>query len=122
MQRYVLTLTPSRFAPATGFAKGSYAYVVADRPVRVLGELITPAPITVQADADGRILQASLIPNIEADEDEEFYYNVSVFDDHGSLMYCGQFVMPEQDSNIFDLLPVQQDPDSCEQITVRDNS
>ncbi len=63
-----------------------------------------------------------LTPNVEADEEEDFFYTLGVYDENGSLIYNANFVMPETDSAIFDIIPVTQDPDSCVTTTVRDNS
>lgn len=112
----ILTLTPSRFG--TEFEEGSYAYVVADRPVTYLGMLVTPAPITMQSSD----MRASLIPNSQVDEGEEFFYSLSVFDSSGNEMYRANIVMPDEDVTVFDLIPVEQDLDSCSSNTLEDNS
>ena len=116
----VLTLTPSRFAASTDFSEGAYAYIVADRPVTRLGNFITPEPITLQANADGEVLSADLVPNELADEAEEFFYTVSAFDADGRRLYRFNVTMPTTDSTLFDLVSA---PDSvCGPITLEDNS
>lgn len=118
----VLTLTPSRYAASTDFLQYSYAYIMADRPVTKLGVLVTPVPITLQAATAGEVMSAELLPNIDVDEEEPFLYTVSVFDPDGNRLYSANIVMPETAADIFDIILVTQDLDSCVATTVRDNS
>ena len=118
----ILTLTPSRFANADGFFAGSYAYIMADRPVRRLGDLITPEPLSKQVFFDGDLMTFDLVPNALADDNESFAYTLGVYDPAGKLMYQADFVMPDTDSDIFDILPVPQDPNACIPANPTDNS
>ncbi len=118
----ILTLTPSRHAPATSFPVGSYAYIVADRPVRKLGVLVTAEPISLQVNAVGEVMSADLVPTLQVDEEEDFLYTVGVFDEEGHCIYSHNFRMLDMDVSIFDIVPVVQDINSCTPTTVRDNS
>jgi len=118
----VLTLTPSRYAASTDFEAGYYAYVVADKPVRKLGDLVTPAALAVEVQADGDLIQFTLEPNSLVDEAEVFNYHVGLYDQNGVMVYEYDFIMPITDSNLFDIVGVTQDLDSCDTTTLEDNS
>ncbi len=118
----VLTLTPSRYAATTDFEAGYYAYVVADRPVKKLGVLITPAALVVEVVNDSDLIQFTLEPNSLIDEAETFLYHVALFDPNGILIYQYDIIMPTASSNLFDIVGVAQDLDSCDTTTLEDNS
>ena len=118
----VLTLTPSRFAATTDFEVGFYAYAVADRPVRKLGDLVTPTALVEEVTVDGGLLQFTLEPNSLVDEAVPFRYNIALYDQDGSRVYMYDIIMPVADSNLFDIVGVTQDLDSCTTTTLADNS
>ena len=118
----ILTLTPSRFTESTDFEEGSYAYAVADRPVRYLGDYITPTPLAVEVDNDGDLITFDLVANSLIDEAEFFHYSISLFDQNGQNVWHYDIIMPDTDSDIFDLVPVTQDLDSCVTTTLDDNT
>lgn len=118
----ILTLTPSRFAATTDFTTGYYAYAIANRPVRKLGILVTPSALVVEVLSDAQLITFDLVPNSLVDEAESFEYSVALFDNEGELVYRHDIEMPVTDEVIFDLVPVEQDPDSCTPLTLVDNS
>jgi len=118
----VLTLTPSRFAATTDFEAGYYAYAVANKPVRKLGDLVTPAALVSEAEADGDLIQFTLEPNSLVDELVQFKYLIALYDQNGILVYKYEIEMPVTDSNIFAIVGVTQDLDSCDTTTLEDNS
>ena len=118
----VLTLTPSRFASTADFNVGDYAFVFADRPVRKLGVLITPQPLNKNVLTDGEVVSFDLVPNSEIDEAKPFKYTVAAYRADGQRIYTVSIVMPDTDVNLFDLVPVTQDLDSCLPTTLTDNS
>ena len=116
----LLTLSPSRFATSNTFEDNSWAYAVADKPVRKLGVLVTPTPI--QAQAVNGAMTFELTPNEEVDEAIQFTYTIAAYGPNGILIYKHGIVMPATDSLLFDLVPVEQDLDSCVTTTLTDNS
>lgn len=106
----VLTLVPFRCALPTDFIPGSYAYCFADRPVRVKGELITPSTLYGTAGEDGR-LDFTVPASSEADDGEEFSYTVAAFDPSGGRIWMHNVVMPDEDAEIYDLVPRTYDLD-----------
>ncbi len=118
----ILTLTPSRFAAATDLLAGSHAYAVATQPVRKLGQLVTPQALVVEVENDGDTITFDLEPNSLVDDAEEFFYSVALYDPDNCLIYRYDIVMPTTATNIFDLIPVPQDLDSCVTTTHEDNS
>jgi hypothetical protein len=118
----VLTLTPSRYALSTDFEAGFYAYAVADRPVKKLGDLVTPAALVVEVANDSDLIQFTLEPNSLVDEAEEFTYSIALFNQNGLQVYQYNIIMPTTNSNLFDIVGVTQDLDSCSTTTLEDNS
>ena len=118
----VLTLTPSRYALSTDFEAGYYAYAVADRPVKKLGVLITPAALVIEVVNDSDPIQFTLEPNSLIDEAETFLYHIALFDPNGILMYQHDIIMPVTNEDLFDIVGVTQDLDSCVPTTLQDNS
>ena len=111
----ILTLVPHRCAAPADFALGSYAYCFADRPVRVGGELITPATLYDTAGDDGQ-LTFTVPPSDSADDGKEFSYTVAAFDPNGKRMCMHNVVMPDTDAELFDLVPEVFDLDLPEYI------
>lgn len=118
--KHTLTLTPSRFAAATAFTSGSFAIVLAPRSIRKLGVLIQENPLIVLAQAGS--IAVSLEPSTGGDEGEAIMYMVTAFDGQGSVIFRYDVLMPDTDANLFDLIPMEQDKDSCVVTTLSDNS
>ncbi|MCK5922526.1 MAG: hypothetical protein KAG66_16415, partial [Methylococcales bacterium] len=107
----VLTLTPHRCGKADGFEEGTYAYAFADRAVRKDGILLTPQPLFVKATALGRI-SFLLTPSSVADGDVEFSYSIAAYDPTGRRMWLHNIIMPDDDAELYDLVPETVDLDA----------
>lgn len=116
----VLTLTPSRFAPANSFPIGSTGFVFTDRHVTRLGQVVLSNPDVVQT-TDGTI-SFDLTPNELIDEQKTFMYIVVVTQPDGSVLYSHSIEMPNAAANLFDLVPIEQDLNALTPTTLPDNS
>lgn len=107
----ILTLTPDRCGEIDGFAEGSYAYAFADRAVRKDGALITAQPLHVVADDTGTLV-FDLTPATEADDAKLFAYTVAAFDPTGRRIWMHNIIMPNTDTEIYDLVNETVDLDA----------
>lgn len=105
-----LTLAPNRKSVDAVFPQGSRAYVFTNRTVRLNGEVVLANPQHIACGDDG-LLWAELIPCSLVDDGLEFKYHISVYDPQGLIIWTASVVMPDQDINVWELIPERVDKD-----------